>query len=61
MSDTVVLVTGVAGQGFVGGVNVWSVIDDTQTANWQNITDAQSPGWAQVGTTQSADWQQIAA
>lgn len=61
MFETVVLVIGVTGQGFVGGVNVWSVIDDTQTANWQNVTDAQLPGWAQVGTTQSADWQQIAA
>jgi predicted ATP-grasp superfamily ATP-dependent carboligase len=61
MSEAIVLVTGVAGQGLVGTVNVWSVISDTQAANWQNVNDAQSPGWAQVGTTQSADWQQIAA
>jgi hypothetical protein len=61
MSATTVLVVGVASQGLVGGVNVWSVINDTQTANWQNITDAQSPGWAQVGTTQSPDWQPVAA
>jgi hypothetical protein len=61
MSSTTILVTGVAAQGLVGGVNVWSVVNDTQTANWQNVNDAQFPGWAQVGTTQSPDWQQIAA
>jgi hypothetical protein len=60
MSSTTVLVTGVAAQGLVGGVNVWSVIDDTQTANWQNINNAQVPGWGAVSDTQTAGWQQVA-
>lgn len=61
MDATTVLVAWVVGQGVIGGVNIWSVVDDTQVANWQNDNDAQYPGWAQVGTTQSPDWQQIAA
>jgi hypothetical protein len=41
------------------GRNLWEVIDDTESANWQNISNPQTPGWGAVDTTESPGWTQI--
>lgn len=37
----------------------WSIVVDTQTANWQNVVDTQSPTWVTVQDTQTANWQNV--
>jgi hypothetical protein len=32
------------------GVFYWSLIDDSETANWQNVNTAQTPGWSVLNT-----------
>jgi hypothetical protein len=48
-----VAITGSQAMGAVGnfGVFYWSLIDDSQNANWQNISNTQTPGWVVVDTT----------
>jgi hypothetical protein len=41
-------VTGVQGVGQVGSVLVWSIVNDSQTVNWQNVNDAQANVWTRV-------------
>ena len=41
-------VTGVVGTTGITGVNVWSIIDDSQTPDWGAVDDAQTPDWAAV-------------
>ena len=43
----------------IGGVLIWAVVDDSQTANWQNITNTQGSGWTVVNDAQSPGWTQL--
>jgi hypothetical protein len=44
--------TGNVASGSLGtmGVFYWSLIDDSETANWQNVNTAQTPGWSVLNT-----------
>ena len=61
MGQRLVAITGCQAMGQVGNVGVfyWSLIDDSETANWQNIDDSQTPGWATLDDSQSANWQNV--
>ena len=41
-------VTGVAGTTGLAGVNVWGLIDDSQTPNYSIISTTQNPNWKEV-------------
>jgi hypothetical protein len=47
-----VALTGVLARGAVGSLSVryWSLIDDSENANWQNINNSQTAGWEIVET-----------
>jgi len=32
------------------GVNVWGLIDDSQTASWSAVSDSQTPSWENIVT-----------
>ena len=46
--------------GQVGLVNVWGLVDDSQTADWSNISDSQTPSWSDVSDSQTPDWKEVA-
>jgi hypothetical protein len=48
--------TGVSGQGQVGAVFVWGVIDDNQSPNWQEVNDSQAQNWGIVDNAQAQNW-----
>jgi len=56
---TIVSVTGVQANTYLGQVQVWGLVPDNQTANWTNVSHLQSPNWATVGDTQTAGWQNV--
>ena len=56
-----ILVTGVVAYGFIGPVNVWGLVDDTQIPGWVIIPDGQTPGWGAVSNPQTPNWQSITA
>jgi len=41
------------------GRNLWVIIDDSQTANWQNIANSQTPGWTVINDAETANWSTI--
>lgn len=43
-----VSITGQSATGNVGKVLVWSMIDESQTSNFDNITETQTPSWKDV-------------
>jgi len=53
VGQRLVEVTGNQAMGAVGSVGVfyWSLIDDSEDANWQNIDNTESSGWVIVDTT----------
>ena len=53
-------ITGVEATGSVGGVLVWSLIDDTQTKNYANINTDQSSSFAEINETQTPNWEEVA-
>jgi hypothetical protein len=44
-----------ATQGTVSAV-YWTVVIDSQKANWQNIDDSQTGSWALVDDAETAGW-----
>jgi len=54
-----VIPAGVVGYGLIGLVNVWGLVDDSQTPGWNMIPDTQTPTWGAVPTSQTPNWQQI--
>jgi hypothetical protein len=58
--DANVSVTGVEAACTTSGVNVWGLIDDSQTANWASIDDSQTPGWSTIDDSQTPDWKEVA-
>ena len=38
------------------GQFLWTLVDDSQTANWQNVNNAQSAGWSLVDDAETSDW-----
>jgi hypothetical protein len=56
-----ILVTGVVAYGLIGPVNVWGLVDDTQTPSWVIIPDGQTPGWGAVSNPQTPNWQTVTA
>jgi fibronectin-binding autotransporter adhesin len=38
---------------------LWTLIDDSQTPNWQNVSNAQSPTWANIDDSQTPGWTPI--
>lgn len=51
--------TGVVGYGLIGSVNVWGLVDDSQTPGWSIIPNTQVSPWGAVPTPQVPNWQQI--
>lgn len=47
---------GAVAYGVIGPVNVWGLVDDTQTPVWDIIPDTQTPTWASVLTPQTPAW-----
>jgi hypothetical protein len=60
ISKATVTLTGVSCAGEVGGVLVWSLIDDTQTKNYANINTDQSSSFAEINETQTPNWEEVA-
>jgi hypothetical protein len=54
-------ITGNQAMGRVGDFAVfyWSLIDDSENANWQNINSAQSSSWALIDDSENASWQNV--
>ena len=51
---------GVSGETNTPTVNVWGIIDDSQSPSWTVVTDSQSPSWTGVSDSQSPEWQDVA-
>jgi len=61
VAERLIAITGCQAIGQVGdlGVHYWSLIDDSETSNWQEFDSNNTPAWALVGDTQAASWQNI--
>ena len=57
--ESVIVPTGVQAVGGVGYVNIWGLVDDSQSAGWQNIDITQSVTWSAVIDSQTASWQDV--
>jgi len=55
------VVTGVEATGAIGGVNVWGVIDASQTSSFSEVDTSQTSSFSGVSTSQTPDWIKIAA
>ena len=51
---------GVTGTGGIQGVNIWGLVDTSQTANYQGITTTQTPNYSNIDTSQTPDWEEVA-
>ena len=40
--------TGVSATGAVTAINIWGLVDDSQTPNWNNVGTSQTPNWQEV-------------
>jgi hypothetical protein len=58
MGNRTVALSGVSASGQLGafGVFYWSLIDDSENANWQNITNTQTPTWTLIDNTETPGW-----
>jgi len=54
-------VTGLVAVGYIGTVNVWGEVDDTQDPNWQSINTGQGSSWDSITDIQDPNWERIAA
>jgi len=52
-------VTGLVAVGYIGTVNVWGEVDDTQDPNWQSINTGQGSNWGAITDTQDPSWQNV--
>jgi hypothetical protein len=43
----------------VSNANLWNLIDDSQTANWQNVANTQTPTWTDVTTGPNPGWTDV--
>ena len=59
VGDVLVAITGCRAMGQVGtfGYFYWSLVDDSETANWQNIDSTTAPSWSTLDTEESASWE----
>lgn len=57
--ESIIVPTGVQAVGGVGYVNIWGLVDDSQSAGWQNIDITQSVTWSAVIDSQTASWQDV--
>ena len=44
----IVDINGVFATGYVGYVNVWGIIGDTQTPSWSDVDSSESDDWTDV-------------
>ena len=44
--------------GSVGGVLVWSDIDESQSSNFNSTSNTQTPSWSNTSKTQSSNFNQ---
>jgi len=44
----------------VGTPNIWTLVDDDQTAGYNTINTAQSPSYSSVNDTQNPNWDEVA-
>ena len=58
--DANVVPTGVEAACTTSGVNVWGLVDDSQTPNWSTIDDSQTPNWSTIDDSQTPDWKEVA-
>jgi hypothetical protein len=58
--DANVFPTGVEATCTTSGVNVWGLIDDSQTPSWSAIDDSQTPSWSAIDDSQTPDWKEVA-
>ena len=59
--DVSVAVDGVSATGAISNVNVWGIIDASQTPDFSTISSSQSPSWSTVDASQTPGWTKIAA
>ena len=60
VADAVIGVTGVSATGVVNIVNVWGLVDDSQTPNYSTISTSQTPSWTAVTDSQTPSWEEVA-
>ena len=58
--DANVVPTGVEAACTTSGVNVWGLVDDSQTPNWSSIDDSQTPNWTTIDDSQTPNWKEVA-
>ena len=56
---TGVNVVGLQARGLVGIVNIWQLVDDSQTSVWVPVDDDQNPTWAPVNDIQTPTWTNV--
>ena len=54
ITDSVSATTG------TGVVNIWSLADDAQNANYSGVDSSQTPNYSNVNDSQTPDWQDVA-
>ena len=44
----------------VGVPNIWTLVDDDQTAGYSTIDTTQSPSYSNINDTQNPNWDEVA-
>ena len=52
--------TGVEGQGKVKTVNIWGLVNDTQTPSYSDVSTTQTPNYSTISDTQTPNWKEVA-
>ena len=60
IAKAVVLPTGNVGTFGEFFVNVWSLVDESQTPNYSEVSTSQTPSYSEVSTSQTPDWEEVA-
>jgi hypothetical protein len=61
VTSAIFAVTGVAGTSALGNaINVWGLVNTSQTPDWNTVSDTQTPDWSTVSDTQTPNWQEVA-
>ena len=60
ISKAIVTLTGLSASGGTPSINVWGLVDDSQSPSWSAVDDSQSPSWSAVDDSQEPDWKAAA-
>jgi hypothetical protein len=59
-SKAIIYPVGVEGEGLTKSVQVWSLINTSQTPNYTIISGNQTPNYAIISGNQTPDWEEVA-